>query len=179
MNKDFEGEITRNMLKVIREEKSNNGKQLLREFKDGEYRYDLNVNQNNQNVEAGQEVQEESGEDVRPTDKDKDLQSFKEDIDGLVVFNLYKVYPESRNVILTGNFSGVKFQFNLQPDADGNGGLYVDTNNLSLGAETLEKLQKLEGYYKNWVKIWSNRLNEYKTNQTESIKRNFKRLLNY
>lgn len=102
---------------------------------------------------------EPSSEQIRD-EKEK----FRENIDSRVEFETFKIYPQDRNVVFAGKFQGfggLYWQFSL----DERDGVYVSVENLQLDEDALEILQKLNGYYKNWVDEWAIKVVEEYTGQ--------------
>lgn len=63
-------------------------------------------------------------------------------------------YPKSGNLIFSGsipNLSDLKFQFSLN---DVTNAPYVFVDGLALTDDVITTLNKLHGYYKNWVEEW-------------------------
>jgi hypothetical protein len=87
---------------------------------------------------------------------------FRDAISPRVDFNVFKIYPNNKNVVFSGKFqdmNGMEFQFSLE-DTEG---LYINASNLQLTDEVMTRLQRLKGFYKNWADEWSNKLaTEYK-----------------
>jgi hypothetical protein len=139
-------EITKNMLKTIREVQSN-GKKLLKE------------NSNNE-----QDSIQLSGEELN-----QEQSKFRDVITSRVEFTSFNIYPQAGNVVFGGKFQdmdNMEWQFSLE-ETDG---LYITSNNMQVSDDVVNRIQKLKGYYDNWASEWSNKLaTEYKSNSNSNV----------
>lgn len=96
------------------------------------------------------------GDDELKSEQDK----FSDMITPRVVFGKFKIYKNANNVVFGGKLDeGVEFQMSL------NDGIYINIDNVELTDEIVDILKKLNGYYIEWAKEWSNKLrNEYNNN---------------
>lgn len=103
----------------------------------------------------------------QPTDsvyKDE-LKKLQDTVDPRVKITNFKIYPTDENVIIEGTFlqregedTGIKFKMSLAA-----GEIETSMNNIDLSDKVSLLLQKLKGYYENWVDEWALKLaNEYK-----------------
>lgn len=140
---DNQYEITKNMLKVIRENKQNNKKLL-------------NEDSSNQ-----QDTIQLSGDELN-----QEQSKFRDVITSRVEFTSFNIYPQAGNVVFGGKFQdmdNMEWQFSLE-ETDG---LYITSNNMQVSDDVVNRIKKLKGYYDNWASEWSNKLaTEYKSNST-------------
>lgn len=94
--------------------------------------------------------------DVVGTELKSEQSQFMQIVSKSVQFNSFKVYPNTRNAILTGTISDLNLQF--QCTLEGINGLYINVNNMQLSDDTMEVLQHLTGYYKRWHDEWAQKL---------------------
>ena len=101
---------------------------------------------------------------------DVDKQTFKTDEDSFgsqvtegFKFNIYKVYPQTNNVVLSGVFTEDNLEFQLTlSESDG---VFINSTNLKLTNNMVDTLHHLQGYYANWSKEWRIKLRkEYNIN---------------
>lgn len=109
-----------------------------------------------------EETNVSEGMDLTGPELKNELDKFRETISPRVEFDIFKLYPQANNVVFSGKFQilgGMDWQFSMS-DADG---VYVSVDNLQLTDEAVQLIQKLQGYYKVWVKEWATKLaTEYK-----------------
>ncbi len=94
-----------------------------------------------------------------------ELKKLQDIVDPRVEINNFKIYPSDGNVVMEGIFlkkenedTGIKFKMSLAA-----GEIETSMNNLDLSDKVSILLQKLKGYYENWVDDWALKLaNEYK-----------------
>lgn len=93
-----------------------------------------------------------------------ELNKLQDTVDPSVRISSFKIYPNDHNVIIDGTFlqkndeSGITFKMDLA-----NGDIETSMNNIDLSDKVSQLLQKLKGYYENWVDEWYLKLaNEYK-----------------
>lgn len=97
-----------------------------------------------------------------------ELKKLQDTVDPRVKITNFKIYPTDQNVIIEGTFlqredqnSGIKFKMSLAA-----GGIETSMNNIDLSDKVSLLLQKLKGYYENWVDEWALKLaNEYRPKQ--------------
>lgn len=108
--------------------------------------------------------------DVKPGDSafQDELKKLQDTVDPRVSISNFKIYPMDNNVIIEGTFlkredenSGIKFKMSLAK-----GDIETSMTNIELSDKVSLLLQKLKGYYENWVDEWALKLsNEYKPKQ--------------
>lgn len=94
-----------------------------------------------------------------------ELKKLQDTVDPRVTITNFKIYPSDQNVIIEGIFlkregedSGIKFKMSLAK-----GDIETSMNNIDLSDKVSLLLQKLKGYYENWVDEWALKLaNEYR-----------------
>ena len=94
----------------------------------------------------------------------EELKKLQDTVDPKVKITNFKIYPDDDNVLIEGVFlqnegldSGIKFKMKLEgTDVE------IKINSIGLNDKVLGVLQKLKGYYENWVDDWALRINEYK-----------------
>ncbi len=94
----------------------------------------------------------------------EELKKLQDTVDPKVKITNFKIYPNDDNVLIEGVFlqnegidSGIKFKLKLEgTDVE------IKINSIGLNDKVLGILQKLKGYYENWVDDWAIRINEYK-----------------
>lgn len=94
-----------------------------------------------------------------------ELKKLQDTVDPRVKLTNFKIYPTDQNVIIEGTFlqredenSGIKFKMSLSA-----GDIETSMNNIDLSDKVSILLQKLKGYYENWVDEWALKLaNEYR-----------------
>lgn len=97
-----------------------------------------------------------------------ELKKLQDTVDPRVKITNFKIYPSDENVVIEGTFlqregedSGIKFKMSLAA-----GDIETSMNNIDLDDKVSLLLQKLKGYYENWVDEWALKLaNEYKSNR--------------
>jgi type II secretory pathway component PulC len=97
-----------------------------------------------------------------------ELKKLQDTVDPRVKITNFKIYPVDQNVIIEGillqregNDSGIHFKMNLAK-----GDIETSMNNIELDDKVSLVLQKLKGYYENWVNEWALKLaNEYRPKQ--------------
>ncbi len=94
----------------------------------------------------------------------EELKKLQDTVDPKVKITNFKIYPEDDNVLIEGVFlqnegldSGIKFKLKLEATD-----VEIKINSIGLNDKVLGVLQKLKGYYENWVDDWALRINEYK-----------------
>ncbi len=99
-----------------------------------------------------------------PTFNDE-LSKLQDTVDPRVKITNFKIYPTDENVVIEGTFlqredpnTGIKFKMSLAA-----GEIETSMNNIDLNDKVSLLLQKLKGYYENWVNEWALKLaNEYR-----------------
>lgn len=116
-------------------------------------------------------LKEESNQDDTISPKQGDavfndeLKKLQDTVDPRVKLTNFKIYPMDQNVIIEGTFlqregpnTGIVFKMSLAK-----GEIETSMNNIDLSDKVSNLLQKLKGYYENWVDEWALKLaNEYK-----------------
>lgn len=95
----------------------------------------------------------------------EELKKLQDTVDPRVEITNFKIYPNDNNVIIEGIFlkgendnTGIRFKMSLA-----SGEIETSMNNIELSDKVSFLLQKLKGYYENWVDEWALKLsNEYK-----------------
>ena len=94
-----------------------------------------------------------------------ELKKLQDTVDPRVKITNFKIYPVDENVIIEGTFlkkesegSGINFKMSLAA-----GEIETSMNDIELNDKVSMLLQKLKGYYENWVDEWALKLpNEYR-----------------
>lgn len=97
-----------------------------------------------------------------------ELKKLQDTVDPRVKITNFKIYPSDDNVVIEGTFlqresedSGIKFKMSLAA-----GDIETSMQDIELDDKVSLLLQKLKGYYENWVDEWALKLaNEYKPNR--------------
>jgi hypothetical protein len=117
------------------------------------------------------EPKETEGDTISPVSGDAvfndELKKLQDTVDPRVKITNFKIYPIDQNVIIEGTFlqrqseeSGIKFKMDLAA-----GEIQTSMLDIELDDKVSLVLQKLRGYYENWVDEWALKLtNEYKSN---------------
>lgn len=147
-----EHDMTKNMMEIIR---GGYKSKLLKE--------DITPT-DNQDVESEDTLSPKKGDAVY----NDELRKLQDTVDPRVEITNFKIYPTDGNVIIEGIFlkkegndTGIKFKMSLAA-----GDIETSMNNIDLSDKVSLLLQKLKGYYENWVDEWALKLaNEYNTRQ--------------
>ena len=129
------------------------------------------VPNNSQQPQAGDDSPEpqKDGDTLSPKPGDAafsdELKKLQDTVDPRVEITNFKIYPSDQNVIIEGIFlkregenSGIHFKMSLAA-----GDIETSMNNIDLSDKVSILLQKLKGYYENWVDEWALKLaNEYR-----------------
>jgi len=90
----------------------------------------------------------------------EELSKLQDTVDPRVKITNFKIYPSDENVVIEGTFlqredenSGIKFKMSLAA-----GDIETSMNNIDLNNKVSSLLQKLKGYYENWVDEWALKL---------------------
>ena len=130
-----EHDITKNMLSTIR----SNGN---------------NLNENRRlNEEDSDSIQLEGSE------RDDEVQKIKTAVAPRVKVDDETpiVYPYDDNVVLRGEFEGLKFELSTAQ------GLFITSESLRINDnDIVETIKKLDGYFDVWRDEWADKINEYK-----------------
>ena len=94
-----------------------------------------------------------------------ELKKLQDTVDPRVKITNFKIYPLDENVLIEGIFlqregenSGIHFKMSLAA-----GDIETSMQNIELSDKVSLLLQKLKGYYENWVDEWALKLsNEYR-----------------
>ena len=132
-----EHDITKNMLSIIRESNSVNRRKSL-----------ITEEQNDANQ-------------LERKDRDEEISKLKQAVASRIKVDNETpiIYPFDDNIILRGEFEGLRFEMSL------NDGLFITTSSLKINDnEMVELIKKLDGYYSVWRDEWPNRLPDYKKN---------------
>lgn len=97
-----------------------------------------------------------------------ELRKLQDTVDPRVKISNFKIYPVDQNVVIEGNLlqregenTGINFKMSLA-----SGEIETSMNNIDLSDKVSLVLQKLKGYYENWVDEWALKLaNEYRPKQ--------------
>lgn len=97
-----------------------------------------------------------------------ELKKLQDTVDPDVLITNFKIYPTDRNIIIEGVFqqgesenSGIQFKMSFKAKE-----IETTMNNVDLNDDTSGLLQRLKGYYQNWIKEWAIKLNnEYRPKQ--------------
>lgn len=122
-------------------------------------------------LQAGDDLPEptESSDTLSPQPSDSvykdELKKLQDTVDPRVSITNFKIYPVDKNVIIEGVFlqreseeSGIHFKMNLAA-----GDIETSMSGVELDDKVSLVLQKLKGYYENWVDEWALKLaNEYR-----------------
>ncbi len=112
---------------------------------------------------------EESTDVITPVAGDAvfsdELKKLQDTVDPRVKITSFKIYPVDENVIIEGVFlqrekegTGITFRMSLAA-----GEIETSMNDIELSDKVSLLLQKLKGYYENWVDEWALKLpNEYR-----------------
>ena len=94
--------------------------------------------------------------DVSGPDLKDEQAQFMQIVSKSVQFNVFKVYPNARNVVMSGTIPDLNMEF--QCILEGLNGLYINVNNMQLSDDAMTVLQHLTGYYKRWHDEWAQKL---------------------
>lgn len=120
----------------------------------------------------GDDLPEETKDTISPKVGDavfnEELKKLQDTVDPRVKITNFKIYPVDQNAIIEGVLlqreseeSGIHFRMDLA-----SGELETSMENIELDDKVSFVLQKLKGYYENWVDEWALKLaNEYKSDR--------------
>lgn len=145
---DFD--ITKKMLKTINETKSNNGNfRLLTEDYETSNTEKFSKNSKSENSEGIPVTDDPKfGNQTLTTQKEaaKEIGADFKNFDTPLIF-----YPEDGDLVLSGeipDMNNLKFQFRYK-DSSGQG-CYIWAEGLQLTDDNVKKINKIQGFYKNW-----------------------------
>lgn len=145
---DFD--ITKKMLKTINETKSNNGNfRLLTEDYETSNTEKFSKNGKSENSEGILVTDDPKfGNQTLTTQKEaaKEIGADFKNFDTPLIF-----YPEDGDLVLSGeipDMNNLKFQFRYK-DSSGQG-CYIWAEGLQLTDDNVKKINKIQGFYKNW-----------------------------
>lgn len=101
---------------------------------------------------------------VEPSELDytDEVKKFKSQISSRVEITTFNIYPESNNVVFGGVFNDVS-SLHFEMSLSEKDGLYINADNLQITDDIVNRIQKLNGYYKNWSEEWANKvISDYK-----------------
>jgi hypothetical protein len=121
----------------------------------------INVMRDTSNKSLVTENSENDAIDVNKIDMDAELAKITQQVSPRIKINSFKIYPRDSNAVMSGFIQDMDLDFSFTlAETDG---LYTNSDNLQLTDNTTAVLNKLRGYYKNWVKDWSKKMNtDYK-----------------
>lgn len=121
----------------------------------------LNVMRDSSNKSLVTESSDNDSIDVNKMDMDAELSKITQQVSPRIKINSFKVYPRDSNAVMSGFIPDMDLDFSFTlSETDG---LYTNSDNLQLTDNTTSTLNKLRGYYKNWVKEWAKKMNtDYK-----------------
>lgn len=124
------------------------------------------IRRRNRLVEQSENTGDEANENdvIKPNNQDyqDEIKKFKSQITSRVDVETFLIYPETNNVVFGGKFNDLT-EFSFEMSLSEKDGLYINTNNLQITDDIVNRIQKLNGYYKNWAEEWSNKIiSEYK-----------------
>lgn len=137
------------------------------------YEIERNMFSNIRKIKRGDFLfEQEEGENnsIQPNENDyqTEIKKFKTQISSRVDINTFLIYPESKNVVFGGTFNDIN-EFSFEMSLSEKDGLYISTSNLQLNDDIVQRMHKLNGYYKNWAEEWANKvISEYKNNNYEN-----------
>jgi hypothetical protein len=98
-----------------------------------------------------------------------ELKKLQDTVDPRVKIINFKIYPNDQNVIIEGTFlqrenenSGIHFKMSLAA-----GEIQTSMNDIDLSDKVSFILQKLKGYYENWIDEWALKLSSEYRPKTE------------
>ena len=120
----------------------------------------INSIRNQKLIREQEEGQPEGYEQEYKTEKDK----FMNIVTPRVTFKSFNIYPDSGNVVLSGELDrGIDWEFSKKD------GLFVNAPNMELDDDALDTLKKLNAYYTNWKDEWAKKMNTEYSNKNEEI----------
>ena len=151
-----EHDITKKILEAIRN-KEHLGKSLLKEETITHAQAVGDDEPDEANV--GEETTE--FKTAYPAEFDTDKKSFEETVTPRGQFILFNIHPDSNDVYFSGKLdNGIEWEFKKS-----NKWPYINASNLELDDINKELINKISGYFQNWVNKWSKEdLNQYRGN---------------
>jgi len=162
-----EHDSTKNMLDIIRE----NGNSLKNLLEDNSIFDKPDTAQDD--GEIGPEGETGDKSQMEPDDGDDAIKlqgmeleeenSKLTEIDSTIDIESFTIYPDAKNAVMAGtigSLNDLQFYFSLTES----NGVFVTVDNLQLTKDAVAILNKLEGYYQNWVDEWAEKVRrEYKS----------------
>ncbi len=119
-------------------------------------------------TDAVNDTESDADNNLSPVEGDsifnEELTKLRDTVDPKVKITNFKIYPNDDNVLIEGVFlqnegldSGIKFKMKLEASE-----IEIKINAIDLTDKVLNLLQKLKGYYQNWVDEWAVKVTEYK-----------------
>lgn len=105
------------------------------------------------------DVEGENNELDSPEAKEE-ANKISEMVNPLINVTSFKIYEDSGNVVLSGNFQNTDIEWQFSK----NDGLFINAENVNLTDNVKEMLDKLSAYYKNWQNDWASKIGEYTKN---------------
>lgn len=118
--------------------------------------------------DGGNGIETDEDKNLSPVQGDsifnEELKKLQDTVDPKVKITNFKIYPEDDDVLVEGVFlqregldSGIKFKMKLEAS-----NVEIKINSIDLDDKVLLILQKLKGYYENWIDEWALKVGEYK-----------------
>jgi len=152
-----EHDITKKILESIRN-KEHIGKALLKE----ETITHAQAIGDDEPDEAKAREESSEFETDYPSEFETDKNSFEETVTPRVQFKSFNIYPDTNDVNFSGELdNGIEWEFKKS-----NKWPYINASNLELDDINKELINKISGYFQNWVNKWSKEdLNQYRGNE--------------
>ena len=108
------------------------------------------------------EVDDAEGEnnELGSPEAKEEASKISEMVNPLINVTSFKIYEDSGNVVLSGNFQNTDIEWQFSK----NDGLFINAENVNLTDNVKEMLDKLSAYYKNWQNDWASKIGEYTKN---------------
>tara|TARA_R100001015_G_C4632576_1_gene196322 strand:- start:2374 stop:2859 length:486 start_codon:yes stop_codon:yes gene_type:complete len=152
-----EHDITKRMLNTIRKggNRLNENEEITIDDKEVD---DDGAIENETEIETD-DVEGENNELDSPEAKEE-ASKISEMVNPLINVTSFKIYEDSGNVVLSGNFQNTDIDWQFSK----NDGLFINAENVNLTDNVKEMLDKLSAYYKNWQNDWASKIGEYTKN---------------
>lgn len=152
-----EHDITKRMLNTIRKggNRLNENEEITIDDKEVD---DDGAIENETEIEVD-DVEGENNELDSPEAKEE-ASKISEMVNPLINVTSFKIYEDSGNVVLSGNFQNTDIEWQFSK----NDGLFINAENVNLTDNVKEMLDKLSAYYKNWQNDWASKIGEYTKN---------------
>tara|TARA_Y100001937_G_scaffold128242_1_gene203514 strand:+ start:1724 stop:2209 length:486 start_codon:yes stop_codon:yes gene_type:complete len=152
-----EHDITKRMLNTIRKgvNRLNENEEITIDDKEVD---DDGAIENETEIEID-DVEGENNELDSPEAKEE-ASKISEMVNPLINVTSFKIYEDSGNVVLSGNFQNTDIEWQFSK----NDGLFINAENVNLTDNVKEMLDKLSAYYKNWQNDWASKIGEYTKN---------------